>query len=179
MSLTVLSRSRAYRALSLFMAATLTYSASAAGLNSVVMALSESAARAKVTANKAGWVRTELHAVLLSGESTNTAAQALPPSPGAALPWQPSFQVYKGQANLATGNLTLAHAVTGWTALGPGVNLALFYNSQGTRTGSLGAKWSHSYEARISVWTLAEHFSLCRLTGTKFRSICAGMSVQP
>ncbi|MFQ3678663.1 MAG: hypothetical protein SNJ74_12050, partial [Fimbriimonadaceae bacterium] len=37
MSLTVLSRSRAFRALSLFMAATMTYSASAAGLNALAL----------------------------------------------------------------------------------------------------------------------------------------------
>jgi hypothetical protein len=37
MSLTVLSRSRAFRAMSLFMTATLTYSASAAGLNALAL----------------------------------------------------------------------------------------------------------------------------------------------
>lgn len=41
MSLTVLSRSRAFRAMSLFMAATLTYSASAAGLNALAFSATE------------------------------------------------------------------------------------------------------------------------------------------
>lgn len=77
-------------------------------------------------------------------------APALAPAPGPSLPWEPAFPVYKGQADLATGNLLLVHSVTKWNALGPGVGLSLAYNSQSTRSGALGTRWTHGYEARIS-----------------------------
>lgn len=76
-------------------------------------------------------------------------AYALPPAPGAPLPWQPAFPLYKGLVNLATGNLALRHGVAGWDALGGGVSFGLTYNSQSGRSGAMGARWSHSYESRI------------------------------
>lgn len=77
-------------------------------------------------------------------------APPLPPAIGPAESWQPTLNVYSGQANLATGNLTLAHRIGEWQTLGPGVSFSLFFNSQSGSTGTLGAKWSHNYEWSIS-----------------------------
>lgn len=131
------------------MAMNLVLSASATGLTAITRSIYDSATKARVNVEPARWTRSELESLISSGEPGAVATQVLAPAAGLPLPWQPTFQVYKGQANLATGNLTLSHAVTGWTALGSGVNLVLHYNSQSTRIGSLGVKWTHSYETRI------------------------------
>jgi YD repeat-containing protein len=70
--------------------------------------------------------------------------------PGTAYPWEPSFPVYSGSANLATGNLTLTHHVAGWSGIGPSLSFDLVYNSQSTATGTLGVKWSHSFDWKVT-----------------------------
>ena len=74
----------------------------------------------------------------------------LAPAPGAAMPWQPRFDVYGGTANLATGNLSLSNTISEWTANGGGVQFALVYNSQGAAGSVLGPKWTHSYAMSVS-----------------------------
>lgn len=81
------------------------------------------------------------------------ASPPVSPRPGSAYPWEPSFPVYSGSANLATGNLTLMHHVAGWGGIGPSVSFDLVFNSQSTTSGTLGTKWSHSFDWKITTGT--------------------------
>ncbi|HET6645315.1 MAG TPA: DUF6531 domain-containing protein, partial [Fimbriimonadales bacterium] len=74
----------------------------------------------------------------------------LSPAPGPAYPWQPSFPVYSGSANIATGNLTLMHNICGWGSVGPSTSFRLIFNSQSSDTGTLGSKWMHSYGWKVT-----------------------------
>jgi YD repeat-containing protein len=69
----------------------------------------------------------------------------LSPAPGGPRPWQSGIGVYKGLVNLATGNLQIAHPIAGWHGKGPNISFAIFFNSQSSRTSTVGPKWTHSY----------------------------------
>ena len=93
---------------------------------------------------------------LLSGGSAS--AQGVPPtastpplapSPGSPRAWIESVGVYSGSVNLATGNLWLSLPLCGWGGLG-GLSFGIVFNSQTSRTSSLGGKWTHSYRSFIS-----------------------------
>ena len=80
--------------------------------------------------------------------------------------WEPSLPVYGGVADLATGNFALVRPVTGWSALGPGVNLTLYANSAGGGDLGLGPGWRHSY-----AFTLSESATVATLTRGDGRQI--------
>lgn len=94
---------------------------------------------------------------------------------GLPAPWEPSLSVYGGVADLATGNLALVRPITGWSALGPGVNLTLYANSAAISGGSadlgLGAGWRHSY-----AYTLTQTATVATLTRGDGREIAFARS---
>ncbi len=95
----------------------------------------------------------------------------LAPRLGLPAPWEPSLSVYNGVADLATGNLALVKPVTGWSSLGPGVNLTLYANSAGGGDLGLGPGWRHSY-----AWTVTESASVATLTRGDGRQIAFARS---
>lgn len=82
---------------------------------------------------------------LLAGEQTPAKASGGSGIAGSPKPWHASVGIYGGSNNLSTGNTQIVLPVCSWGGLGGGLSFALVFNSQSTRTSSLGAKWTHSF----------------------------------
>ncbi len=121
-------------------------------------------------ANAARWTRAKGLASLVEF----AAPPALPPAPGSALPWEPGFGVYKGQADLATGNLLLTQPVTSWPALGPGVSLTFAYNSEGTRRNLCLIFSRGGCKVLAERCALIKHRQLREICETAYVNLCLG-----